>query len=152
MPLMKTARAWLDAYGESHQHPVNERIHWVCVPAIMLSLVALLSLIPDPFPGAHWGTVLVVGATLYYATLSVPLAIGMAFIGLALLAAVPALAAIPIPLSSSALVIFALAWVGQFIGHKIEGKKPSFFQDLQFLLIGPMWLLSHLYRAIGIRY
>ena len=48
--------------------------------------------------------------------------------------------------------LFVLAWIGQFIGHKVEGKKPSFFKDLQFLLIGPAWLMSFVYRAAGLRY
>jgi uncharacterized membrane protein YGL010W len=42
--------------------------------------------------------------------------------------------------------------VGQFIGHKIEGKKPSFFKDILFLLIGPLWLLSFIYKKVGISY
>ena len=49
------------------------------------------------------------------------------------------------------LAIFIVAWIGQFIGHKIEGKKPSFFEDLQFLLIGPAWLLSFIYNKLGIK-
>ena len=56
------------------------------------------------------------------------------------------------PVWRSALVVFVVAWIGQFIGHKIEGKKPSFLQDLQFLLIGPAWLLGFIYRKLGIRY
>ena len=47
--------------------------------------------------------------------------------------------------------IFIVAWIGQFVGHKIEGKKPSFFEDLQFLLIGPAWLLSFIYKKMGIK-
>ena len=50
------------------------------------------------------------------------------------------------------MAIFVLAWIGQFIGHKIEGEKPSFFEDLQFLLIGPDWLLGAIYQKLGIRY
>jgi uncharacterized membrane protein YGL010W len=50
------------------------------------------------------------------------------------------------------LLIFILAWVGQFIGHKIEGMKPSFFQDLQFLLVGPMWLMHFVFKKLGLRY
>ena len=50
------------------------------------------------------------------------------------------------------LIIFIIAWIGQFIGHKIEGKKPSFFQDIQFLLIGPAWLIGFIYRRFNIRY
>ena len=44
-------------------------------------------------------------------------------------------------------MVFVLAWIGQFIGHLIEGKRPSFFKDLQFLLIGPAWLMAFVYRA-----
>ena len=149
---MRTVEEWLEVYGESHQNPVNKRIHWICVPAIMLSLLALLSLLPSPIPGAHWGVVLVFGATIYYAILSVPLALGMAAISGGMLALLPVLESLPGALWVSAVLIFVAAWVGQFIGHKIEGKKPSFFQDLQFLLIGPMWLLAHAYRAAGVKY
>ena len=52
---------------------------------------------------------------------------------------------IVLPLS---IAIFVLAWIGQFIGHKIEGKKPSFLDDLRFLLIGPLFVLSFLYRRL----
>ena len=50
----------------------------------------------------------------------------------------------------SSLIIFTLAWIGQFIGHKIEGQKPSFFEDFKFLLIGPAWLLSFIYKKLGV--
>jgi uncharacterized membrane protein YGL010W len=51
-----------------------------------------------------------------------------------------------------ALIIFVVAWIGQFIGHKIEGKKPSFLQDVQYLLIGPAWLLHFIFKKVGIGY
>jgi len=47
---------------------------------------------------------------------------------------------------------FVLAWIGQFVGHKIEGKKPSFFEDLKFLLIGPAWLIAFVLKKIGVKY
>ena len=50
------------------------------------------------------------------------------------------------------LVLFVIAWVGQFIGHNHEGKKPSFLKDLQFLMIGPAWTMSHLFKALNIKY
>jgi len=73
----------------------------------------------------------------------------LVLVGFALLAA---LAALPVPLLATCLVIFVLAWIGQFIGHKVEGKKPSFLKDVVFLLIGPAWLLSKVYRKIGLKY
>jgi uncharacterized membrane protein YGL010W len=151
---MRTAQEWLDAYGESHQNPINKKIHWFCIPWIMVSLFGMLASIPTPFdnPWLHWGTGVLVGAVVYYAMLSVPLAIGMAAVGTLMLAAVQVLTHLPAPLWLSSVVIFVLAWIGQFIGHKIEGKKPSFFEDLQFLMIGPMWLLADAYRRAGIGY
>jgi len=156
---MKPAQRWLDEYGESHQHPLNEKIHWICVPLIMLSLVALLSLLPlnleilNQYPHLnHWGFVLVVFASLYYFFLSIPLFAGMISISVLLLTSVQWLSTLPFPLWQSSLTIFVVAWIGQFYGHKVEGKKPSFLKDVQFLLIGPLWLLSKLYRHYGITY
>ena len=56
------------------------------------------------------------------------------------------------PLWLTCVVIFVVAWIGQFIGHSIEGKRPSFFKDVQFLLIGPIWLVSHVYRRLGLSF
>ena len=156
---MKPAQRWLDEYGESHQHPLNEKIHWICVPLIMLSLVALLSLLPlnleilNQYQHLnHLGFVLVVFASLYYFFLSIPLFAGMILISVLLLTGVQWLSTLPFPLWQSSLTIFVVAWIGQLYGHKVEGKKPSFFKDVQFLLIGPLWLLSKLYRRYGITY
>jgi uncharacterized membrane protein YGL010W len=151
---MRTAQEWLDAYGESHQHPINKRIHWICIPWIMISVLGLLASIPSPFasPWLSWATGAVVFAVAYYAAISIPLALGMAAISAVMLAIVQAMGSLPLPLWASSLLIFVVAWIVQFTGHKIEGKKPSFFEDLQFLLIGPMWLLAALYRRAGIGY
>lgn len=151
---MKTAQQWLDAYGASHQNPTNKTIHWICIPLIMISLLGLLASIPSPFesPWLSWPMVLLVFAVVYYAMLSRPLAVGMVAVSVVMLAAVHALAILPVPLWLSSTAIFVGAWIVQFIGHKIEGAKPSFFEDLQFLLIGPMWLLAHLYKRAGISY
>ena len=151
---MRTAQEWLDAYGDSHQNPINKKIHWLCIPWIMVSVLGLLAALPNPF-GAdwmHWGVVAAGLAIGYYALISIPLAIGMAIISMVMLLVVQLLGALPMPLWLSSLVIFVIAWIFQFVGHKLEGKKPSFFEDLQFLLIGPMWLLAAIYRRIGIGY
>ena len=151
---MRTAQEWLDAYGESHQNPLNKKIHWVCIPWIMISIFGLLVALPSPFGAAwmNWATVVVGIAVGYYALISIPLAIGMLIASAVMLSIVKLIGALPMPLWISSTVIFVVAWVFQFIGHKIEGKKPSFFEDLQFLLIGPMWLLAAIYRRMGIGY
>jgi uncharacterized membrane protein YGL010W len=151
---MRTAQEWLDAYGESHQNPINKKIHWVCIPWIMISILGLLAALPNPFgvEWLNWATIVAGLAVGYYALISIPLALGMLIVSGIMLSIVRLMSGLPIPLWVSSLVIFVVAWVFQFFGHKIEGKKPSFFEDLQFLLIGPMWLLAAIYRRIGIGY
>lgn len=148
---MRSADEWFALYGESHRNPVNKAIHWVCIPLIVLSTLGLLQAIPvpSPAPGVHTGTVVAALALVFYASLSASIAVGMALFAIACLAVNAAIAqAVPIgPVSAG---VFFVAWVAQFVGHKIEGKKPSFFQDLQFLLVGPAWLLQFVYRKVGI--
>ncbi|HEX7063410.1 MAG TPA: Mpo1-like protein [Woeseiaceae bacterium] len=143
---------WLDEYGESHRHPTNKAVHWVCVPAIMFTVLGLLWLLPVPAfaaalgPWSNWATLAVALAAIWYLLLSPPLALGMLLISLGMLAAIAWLdATLPFPSWILFVAVFVAAWIGQFIGHRIEGRKPSFFKDVQFLLIGPAWLLSHLY-------
>lgn len=147
----------LHTYGESHQNPTNKLIHWVCVPSIMFSLLALLYSIPffvERSLWANWAFVLLLIAWIYYARLSVAMFFGFLFIGFAMLYGINALYAVADynagRLAFYALIIFVVAWIGQFIGHKIEGKKPSFLQDIQFLLIGPAWLLHFIFKSLGI--
>lgn len=159
---MRQIQLLLDEYGESHQNPTNKAVHWICVPAIMVSLFGLLWSIPTPnsFQQFHfgsialnWAIIFLALALIYYLRLSVPLAIGMLFAGLFFLSIIYQLSQITLlPLWALSLIIFAAAWVGQFWGHKIEGKKPSFLKDVQFLLIGPVWLLHFIYRKLGIGY
>ncbi|HEX3034928.1 MAG TPA: Mpo1-like protein [Thermodesulfobacteriota bacterium] len=151
---MRPLQEWLDEYSENHQNPINKIIHWICIPAILLSVVSLLVAIPDPFVSEflHWGTVFLLFLVIYYLLLSWRLALGMLVVCVCLLIVTFALNMLPLPLWLSGSIIFVLAWLGQFYGHKVEGKKPSFFKDLNFLLIGPLWLLAYIYRHIGIRY
>jgi len=155
---MRSIHQWLDEYGESHQNPVNKRIHWICVPAIVLSVIGLLWSIPVPAafteisPALNWAVLLAMAAVVYYFMLSVPLALGAAAVLFLLLLAAAGLDHLATPLWVTSVVIFVVAWVGQFIGHHIEGRKPSFFKDLQFLMIGPLWLLAAAYRGAGLRY
>ena len=151
--------ALLAEYGESHQNPTNKLVHWVCVPLIMFSLLGLLWSVPVPAairnisPWLNWGTLVMALALLYYVRLSGRLALGMVLVWVAMAAGLRVVAGTAaLPLWTICLLIFALAWVGQFWGHKVEGKKPSFLKDLQFLLIGPLWLLHFVYRRLGWEY
>lgn len=89
---------------------------------------------------------------IFYARLSFAHFVGFAIIGFLMVYFNHRLAMSGVPLVSFSLFIFVVAWIGQFVGHKIEGAKPSFFEDIQFLLIGPAWLLSFVYDKIGVDY
>ncbi len=153
--MSRTAQSWLDEYGESHRNPTNKLIHWICIPLIMLSLVMMLSAV-TVFESVHLGHVLLGLASLYYFSLSFKLAIGMSLVSISLIYFLEFTQALAQQVMlmhwQLGVLIFIIAWIFQFIGHKIEGKKPSFFKDIQFLLIGPMWLLSFIYQKLGLTY
>ena len=157
---MKNIYDWLDAYGESHQNPTNKKIHWVCVPLIMITLLGLLSFIKFPISISQYipinlSSVLIILALIFYLRLSISISFGMIFISTVSLLIIHRLEILfpdMLQLLFIYISVFILSWIGQFIGHKIEGKKPSFFEDIQFLLIGPAWLLSFIYKKMGIKY
>ncbi len=152
---MRTIEKLFAEYAESHQNAVNKNIHWVCVPLIVFSIIGLLYSIKIPviISNHHLNIAFIIAvfAMFYYVSLSVSLAVGLLAFVLASLAIchyIEVMGIIPLWLIS--LIIFAGAWVGQFFGHRIEGKKPSFLKDIQFLLIGPAWLLGFLYKRLSI--
>jgi uncharacterized membrane protein YGL010W len=154
---MRTVNQWLNEYGESHQNHTNKSIHWVCVPAIFFSIVGLLYSIKLPWTindiAINVAMIVLLLTTLYYLRLSLPLGIGMFLFGiLCLLLCFLIEKYISVPLWMISVIIFVIAWIGQFYGHNIEGKKPSFLKDIQFLLIGPMWLMSFIYKKWGINF
>jgi uncharacterized membrane protein YGL010W len=153
---MRTMQSWLDGYSADHRHPVNQAIHWICVPPIVWSVIALLWTIPVPStlarPGA-WAVAAMVLAFYWYWKHSRPLAaallLAFALLGLLtnLLSGLLGAAA----LRELAVGVFVAAWIGQFIGHRFEGRRPSFLTDLSYLLIGPAWLMAKLLRKMGFR-
>lgn len=164
-PERRKVDVYFDKYAESHQNHTNEIIHWICVPLIVFSLFGLIWAIPFPqlqFLGTkagyvNWASFLIAFSIYYYYRLSPVLSYAMLVIimifsaGIVTLERLHRLDGWP-EMWQVCLIIFILAWVGQFIGHKIEGKKPSFLDDLRFLLIGPIWLLHFLFKRVGIRY
>jgi uncharacterized membrane protein YGL010W len=155
---MRSVEAWLTEYADSHRNPANKLLHVVCVPPIVVAVLGFLWSLPVPAavggftPVVNWASLAALAGLAYYATLSLRLAIAMLpvlALGLALLAGLSRLA---VPLWQTCLAIFIVAWIGQFVGHAIEGKRPSFFKDVQFLLIGPLWLLCFVFRSLGLRY
>jgi uncharacterized membrane protein YGL010W len=155
---------YFEQYAESHQNRTNELIHWICVPLIMFSLIGLVWSIPFPYIKLlgqyngyfNWASFLIAFAIYYYLRLSPMLSYVMLFVLFAFSYGIISLegwqkAGGPMVWQVSS-AIFVIAWIGQFIGHKIEGKKPSFLDDIKFLLIGPIWLLHFVLKKLSIRY
>lgn len=147
-------------YAESHQNSTNKTIHWICVPLIFWSIMGFISLIPSPHIFIeYFGMISIVSlvaiflVTFFYFRLSWRIALIMVFIMLLMEHLVYF---INIEFQHKSwicfLSVFVLSWIGQFYGHKIEGKKPSFLKDLQFLLVGPIWLLHFILKKFGIKY
>lgn len=138
---MRNLNDWLAAYAESHQNPTNKLIHKICVPVILFTIVALL------WKLSFFLFVIVAAATTafyYFLGREVAILGGGMILGSLVLQWVVGFGWI------SLIVLFALAWAGQFYGHKLEGQKPSFFDDLKFLLIGPLWVAEPLFPHVGI--
>ena len=152
----------LAEYGESHQDHTNKLIHWICVPLIFFSMVGLMASLPSQTvqrflgqgnPYANWAAVLLIFVLVYYVSLSVPLGVGMMLFAVLCMYLARIITQSEIaPLWLVSAIVFVVAWIGQFYGHKVEGKKPSFLKDIQFLLIGPAWLMHFIYRKLGIPY
>lgn len=148
---MRNLDQWLDQYSASHQNPRNKRIHYWCVPLIVVSTLALLWLVPTPLGNVNAGQVLIVLAMGFYGFLSTRLALAMLPFVVGIAAGITlyqAHAALPLWLPAS--LVWVTAWVMQFIGHRAEATRPSFFTDILFLLIGPLWLLAAALRRPGI--
>ncbi|MDT8415290.1 MAG: Mpo1-like protein [Flavobacteriaceae bacterium] len=153
---MKTLDQWFDEYALSHQNPTNKKIHYLCVPAIFFSIIGLLMSIPTgylenilPFDNPlieNWATVTLLFVLLFYLRLSVITTIKVLLFA-SLCVWTNHLVGQYISLALFSLIVFVIAWIGQFYGHKLEGKKPSFLKDLQFLLIGPAWVFENMFKT-----
>lgn len=144
------------AYSDDHRHPTNQALHVVCVPAIVWSLLALMYCIPlgAGTPTGLLAAVLAIASVAFWLWLSVPLGLGAAALMSLSWVSVAALhgSVGTMTLALIGAAVFAAAWIGQFIGHHIEGRRPSFFTDLVYLMIGPIWVLSKGYRKLSVGY
>ena len=146
---------WLGNYSEDHRNPANILIHWICVPLILWTVIALLWVVPVPAMlgrAGLWAAVTMFAALSFYLRLSRALGLAMfvAFVVLGLITEALYRSLGPSMLMWLAIGVFVVAWIAQFVGHKVEGKRPSFLTDLAYLLIGPAWIVAKIMRRIGI--
>lgn len=151
---MRTAQQWFDEYALSHKNKTNKAIHYICVPVIYFSIIGLLMSIPNTIliatTGLHnqlytnWAALLLIPILYFYWKLSFKIFIQM-FVFSILCVVINYFIGLKTALSIFSIIVFTLAWIGQFYGHHLEGKKPSFIKDLQFLLIGPAWVFKKIF-------
>ena len=147
---------WLGNYSDDHRNPANVLIHWICVPLIVWTAVALLWVVPVPAilgrPG-FWAGMAMFAALVFYLRLSRALCAGMfvLFVILGLITEALYREIGPSNLMWLAIGVFVLSWIAQFIGHHIEGRRPAFFTDLVYLLIGPAWIVAKILRRFGVQ-
>ena len=141
---MRTVDILFERYGEFHRNAANKAIHWICVPLIVWSLLGML------WSASPIVACIAIAASMaFYVWLSLPIAVGM--LGVIALMVYPLTLLGPRALVVS-IGVFVAAWIGQFIGHMLEGRKPAFMEDIRSLLVGPAWLLGFVYRRFGIAY
>lgn len=159
---MESLRGWIEEYSDNHQHPVNKRIHLFCIPLLYLGTIGLITSIPHHFidkifPDAvryfsHFGSIAVIIVLAYYLNFSIMLFFGMMIKSAIILWIVYQIEYNQsLPLWLISLLIFAVGLAGQFLGHRIEGARPSFLNNIWFLFISPAWLICNIYRKIGLK-
>ncbi|MEZ8140995.1 DUF962 domain-containing protein [Enterovibrio sp. FF113] len=140
---MKSLEEWFEEYSDSHQNPTNQKIHKVAVPGIFFSVAGLLWLIPSfsifGYSIAPYFLILAMVLGFYFSLSFRAFVVMAVFLGFCTMVLLE-LQGIGANILIISVVMFVVLWVLQFIGHHIEGKKPSFFKDVQFLLIGPAWV------------
>lgn len=154
---MHSKQQYVEEYQVSHQNGINQVIHMVCVPAIFFASLAFGWLVPvGSWIGlsSAWlnlATISAIPMLIFYGRLGLSsFATGLGWI-VASLGLCICIESLNLPLLWIAVTTFVLAWIVQFIGHNIEGAKPSFFKDLFFLLIGPLFVQQKFNRLLGAR-
>ena len=143
-PALRRVDQLLAHYNESHRHPANELIHFFAVPLIMLTLVGLMY---EASPLLAYA--FIAASMVFYFRLSRVFFIAMTGVSALMLLLVHAMGVLRLEMC---IGIFLIAWVFQFVGHAVEGKKPSFFEDIRYLWVGPLFVLSKLFAKIGVRW
>lgn len=155
---MSNADPWLDRYERDHTHTVNRVLHWMCIPVVIASIVGMLWSLPvprvfsDASPVLNWGMFFLMAAVVYYFILSITLAVALLPFVLLVAAGVGWLDRLDTPLWLISAAAFAVAGTGQLIGHAFERKTVSLFSDLNFVIIGPLWIAASVYQRLRIPY
>lgn len=151
---MNDSDGWLQQFGESHQGLAHPLAFWLGVPALIAGYVGLLWCLPIPAqfydisPLLNWGSAFLMAAAVYYFIISMPIAMGL----LPLLLAVAALHLWAAHSLTSqlelSLTLGVLGVAGLWVGHR--QSLDALLRDILHVMIAPAWLLSLIYRRLGI--
>jgi uncharacterized membrane protein YGL010W len=161
---LRPVEVYFNRLNASHQNPTNRLLHFICIPLMLFGILGIAWAIPFPyikFIGGYngffnWASFLIAFSVYYTLKLSPNLSYTMLLVLFVLSYGVSKLAEWQLtgglPLIWVGTILFAIAWLGQFIGGQIEGKKESFADDKQLVLITPIWVLHFLAKKIRLRY
>lgn len=149
---------WLGRYEANHNDLRNPVVYWAAVPMLVLGTVGLFWALPVPLqffeisPLLNWGSAFLMATAIYYFIISLSLAIGMLpfLLGLAAFQLWLAQSQYP-PLGVSVGLLLA-GTVGLWLGRRGPGSFRAMLQDFQLMMIGPVWLLSTIYKRFGVPY
>ena len=155
---MSETDSWLERYEQNHRALTNPWVYWAAVPMVVVGTVGLLWYLPIPSefyeisPLLNWGSTFLMAATIYYFIISLSLAIGMLPFVLGLASLQLWLTASEYPALGVSVGLLLAGTVGLWLGRRGTGGFRAILQDLQLMMIGPVWLLSVIYRRFGIPY
>ena len=153
---MSDTDKWLRNYGENHRNVAHPAVYWLAVAALVLATVGMLwSLpVPDEFmkisPALNWGSAFLMVSVVYYFIISVSLAIGMLPVVFGISSLAVWLERSPFEAALVSLILFSLSIAGLFLGRRADGGAMAVFEDIQMMMIAPVWLMSRLYKRLGI--
>ncbi len=155
---MNETEDWLERYESSHRDLAHPWIFWVSVPMVIVGTVGLLWNLPIPAefhaisPLLNWGSTFLMVTAVYYFIISLSLAIGLLPFVLAVAFVhvwLPQTDYSPLRVSTG---LFVAGVIGLWMGHRDERGLSPIFEDFQTVMIGPAWLLSLLYKRLGLPY
>ena len=153
---MSETESWLERYEVNHRDLTWPWIYWAAVPMVVVGTVGALWSLPVPqefydiSPLLNWGSAFLMVTTVYYFIISVSIAIG-------LLPFVMSIAFVHMWLPGSgfsavrvSLGLLLAGIIGLWLGHRNKRGFGALIEDVQTIMIGPAWLLSVLYKRLGI--
>lgn len=150
---MRNLEQQITQYAAYHRDRRNIATHFIGVPMIVYSVV--LAMVPWTIFGVNVALIAIMLAAVYYLLLDVALGTAMLIFlfFFCYLSAVYFNARLGNTgaIMGLAVLLFVVGWIIQFIGHKYEGMKPAFTDDIIGLVIGPLFIMTELFFALGLK-